>query len=152
MEHLKVEEIMIDIRQLWSENGLFYSIDGQAAPAGIRARITVPSDRTSWETAAMVEVAGRIGLHLAELPLPIFNHLFIVDQLDPAPLDRKPKLNVVIGYDGDYLAQMLGKWSAPLLSLQNEQLDESGILYICQNEDETLLVITGTSPERTLHA
>lgn len=143
---------MKDIRQLWSVNGLFYSIDEQTAPAGIRTRITVSSLRTSWETAAMVEVAGRIGLHLAELPLPIFDHLFIVDQLDPTPARGKPNLHVVIGYDSRYLAQVLGKRSESLLSVRNEHLEESGMLYVSQNEDETLLVITGTSPEMTLHA
>ncbi|MDQ0201904.1 hypothetical protein [Neobacillus ginsengisoli] len=55
----------MDIRQLWSVNGLFYSFDMKAVPTGIRARITVSSRRTSWETAAMVEMAGRIGLHWA---------------------------------------------------------------------------------------
>lgn len=142
----------MDIRHLWSVNGLFYSIDEKAVPAGIRARITVSSHRTSWETAAMVEMAGRIGLYLAELPLPIFDHLFIVDQLDPSPAGGKPNLHVVIGHDSGFLAQVLGKRSKSLLSVRNEHLEDSGILYVSHNEDETLLVITGTTPEMTLHA
>ncbi|WP_223588179.1 M14 family metallopeptidase [Neobacillus bataviensis] len=143
---------MKDIRQLWSINGLLYSIDEQVAPTGIQARITVSSHRTSWETAAMVEIAGRIGLHLTELPLPIFDHLFIVDQLDPAPAGGTSSLHLVIGYESEYLAQVLGKRSEALLTVRNEHLEESGILYLSHYEDQTLLVITGTSPEMTLHA
>jgi hypothetical protein len=143
---------MIDIRQFWSVNGLFNSIDEQVAPTGVQARITVSSHRTSWETAAMVEIAGRIGLHLAELPHPIFDHLFIVDQLDPAPAGGTSNLHVVIGYESEYLAQVLGKRSEALLTVRNEHIEESGILYVSHNEDQTLLVITGTSPKMTLHA
>ncbi|MED1203738.1 M14 family metallopeptidase [Heyndrickxia acidicola] len=143
---------MMDLRELWSIKGLFFSIDEQEAPAGMCARVTVPSHRTSWESAAMVEIAGRIGLHLTDLPLPIFDHLFIFDQLDSAPTRGRPNLHLVIGYESEYLARVLGKRSEPLLTVRNELQEESGILYVSQDENQSLLVITGTSPKMTLHA
>ncbi|WP_026677367.1 M14 family metallopeptidase [Fictibacillus gelatini] len=145
----------MDFRQLWSTNGLFFAIEGQAAPNGLQSRITVPSRRTCFETAAMVEIAGRIGLHLAELTLPIFDHLFIFDRLDQKPLEKKganPNVYIVVGHDQEWLAQVLQERSHPLLRQLDEIDQEQGILYVSKSEDDTIVVVTGTSGEMTLKA
>lgn len=145
------------IDELWSTNGFFRASKGSSAPDGIVSKITVPSERTSWESAAMAELASRIGLHLTDLPLPIFEHLFIFDQLDeqalPVQGDKPRTLRIVVGYEQAWLASVLGERKAALLALhklRDNGEKEAGILYVSEGEDESILVITGTSPQMTL--
>lgn len=146
----------MDIQSLWSTDGFFYSSGESRSPSGIRSRITVPAQRTTWETAAMVELAGRIGFQLTDLRLPIFDQLFLFDQLDAShrhPLNLPTDtLHIVMGYDANWLIEVLGAQIEPLLQSRQDAADEAGILFTYESFGETFLVVTGTSPEMTLHA
>ncbi|MDF2680403.1 MAG: zinc carboxypeptidase [Brevibacillus sp.] len=141
---------------IWSNQGIFYSLDGKAAPKGIRSRITVPSQITSWESAAMVELAGRIGFHLPDLPLPVYENLFVTDQLDPEPnlllSAKSDRFHLVLGYDWEWLVDTVGEPIQSLSPLRQKGQSENGILHVIRKEEETILVVTGTSPKMTLHA
>ncbi|WP_029097386.1 M14 family metallopeptidase [Brevibacillus thermoruber] len=139
-------------QHFWTTDGLFYSHEGRSAPAGLRSRITVPSRRTCWESAAMVELAARIGLHMAELPVPIFDHLFIFDQLEAKSDNGAAPFHLVMGYDEAWLFRVLGEHALPIQSARKELTQESGLLYLLQREQGPVLVVTGSSPEMTLHA
>lgn len=144
----------MQVRKVWSNEGIFYSTKGRLAPKGLRSRIAVPSQRTIWESAAMAELASRIGLHLTDLPLPIFEHLFVFDQLDPRPAagGHGRHFQIVLGYEWDWLAGLLKERVEPLREARLHASREAGLLYYCEDEEGTVLVISGTSPEMTLHA
>ncbi|QRG70086.1 M14 family metallopeptidase [Brevibacillus choshinensis] len=141
---------------IWSNEGIFFSLNGKAAPKGIRNRMTVPSAASSWESAAMVELAGRLGLHLPDLPLPVFENLFVADVLDPHSHESLPKghrpFHLVLGYDWKWLESVVGERIQPLQTFRQGNQQESGILHVIEKEEETILVVTGTSPQMTLHA
>lgn len=143
------------VSTLWSNQGLFFSLNGQMAPKGIRTRLTIPSQMTVWEAAAVVEFAGRIGYHLPDLPLPVYENMFQTDQLDQNGhmlLSSSEKFHLVMGHDWDWLAKVIGKPIRELESVRQEGRQESGILLLVRQESRTILVVTGTSPQMTLHA
>jgi hypothetical protein len=142
----------MNIQHFWTNDGLFYSLEGMSAPVGLRSRITVPSQRTYWESAAMVELAARIGLHMAELPVPIFDHLYIFDQLDAKSDNGVAHFHLVLGYDEEWLSHVLGEHALLIQSARKKLNQESGLLYLLQHEQGPIVVVTGSSPEMTLHA
>ncbi|RNB88796.1 zinc carboxypeptidase [Brevibacillus nitrificans] len=141
---------------IWSSDGIFFSMNGNVSPKGIRNRITVPAQRSTWEAAAMVELAGRIGLHLPDLPLPVYENLFAEDRLDSHSAGEMPAdqrhFHLILGHEWNWLTDILGDRIHALEPYhQNEQL-ENGILQVIPEEEGTILVVTGTSPQMTLHA
>ncbi|WP_026960749.1 M14 family metallopeptidase [Alicyclobacillus herbarius] len=138
----------------WSTGGIFASRENHLVPRGLRRRITIPSHRTIWETAAIVEVAARIGFHLAELREPFFDSLFVFDRLDDADAGNSVEggVHLVLGTDEVWLTQVLGDGVQPLLRMRGESSEDRGIVYPYRDEGKTIVVVTGTKPETTLLA
>uniref|UniRef100_UPI001A901BB5 M14 family zinc carboxypeptidase n=1 Tax=Alicyclobacillus suci TaxID=2816080 RepID=UPI001A901BB5 len=145
------------MQELWSTDGIFVGAHNRRVPARLFRRVTVPSKRTLWETAAMIEVASRIGFHLVELEQPVFDALFIFDELDTANPDStddgsQTGIQLVIGSDAVWLKQVLGKKAEPIVQSLQMGPPHHGALYRYQDLGMTTLVVTGTAPECVLHA
>ncbi|GAA4708112.1 M14 family metallopeptidase [Brevibacillus fulvus] len=143
----------MDIGQFWTVDGLFFAKKGQHYPAGLRSRITVPSQRSCWESAALIELAGRIGLHLTNLSLPIVDQLFSFDRLDQMSDRSDQRFHVLVGHELAWLAQFLDEQDLKRLQTIREQPGEQrGLICQIQRGDRSMIVITGTSPQMVLHA
>jgi len=142
-------------------------------------KIIVPSQQTIWETAAVVELAGRIGLHSSHLKIPIFENMFSVNE--PIFANAASSLHLVLGYELSWLEQIVGEKAKALRGLRDGYPKDTGLLFVIRGRKEgqepeglhgdaersgvfeTLrprganlhpetLVITGTSPAGVLHA
>ncbi len=170
------------IKELWTINHLFVSEDQTGSPPiRLGAKITVPSHRSTFETAGMVELAARIGLQVTNLKTPIFDNLFLFDKLDdellsgrlPQKSDGSLQLStsLVFGHDLQWIYEILGKTASKeavtqsLFELEkalNSQVigtkRELGIIYRTKlpiydgGNLLNIVIVTGTSPASALRA
>ncbi|WAH36423.1 M14 family metallopeptidase [Alicyclobacillus dauci] len=140
--------------ELWSTKGIFAHGENRVIPTRVKRRMTIPSRRTMWEAAAVIEMSARVGFHLLELEEPIFDSLFVFDRLDVSESGSRDEqgVHIVIGFDENWLTEVLSDKAMPILQVRSECSSDRGIVYVYRDMGKTIMVVTGTKPEMTLLA
>ncbi|SFU47536.1 M14 family metallopeptidase [Alicyclobacillus macrosporangiidus] len=133
----------------WTPQGVFSCPSprpGAWAPTGLNGPIAVPPARPVEESAAMVELAARIGLQALALNEPLFDALFW-----EAATGAEPPVPpcAYLSADADWLSARLGDAVRPLLKQLDALSPDTGLLY---RLPDGRFVITGTTPAGVLVA
>lgn len=146
------------LRDVWAQRVLFDVVDG--VPGRLLIPMLAPPSRTLAEKAALVELAGRIGLESVGTDWPIADSLVCAASAPEAAwAGAWTGTRLVMGWDAQWLREVLGEsawaqWNQGMASAVRDDfaLLDAGHLALLDHDGRTALVLTGRSPQGVLQA